>query len=73
MKALPLTLFAACAVTSLASQAAELDIKLTNLTQGLHFTPILILPITVTANFSALLCLLLQPYKLWLKVAISSH
>ena len=42
MKALPLTLFAACAVTSLASQAAELDIKLTNLTQGLHFTPILI-------------------------------
>ena len=49
MKALPLTLFAACAVTSLTSQAAELDIKLTNLTQGLHFTPILI---TAHTNYS---------------------
>ncbi len=42
MKALPLTLLAASAMTSFSGLAAELDIKLTNLTQGLHFTPILI-------------------------------
>ena len=37
--------FTLAVVTALASQsltAAELELKLTNLTQGLHFTPILI-------------------------------
>lgn len=42
MKTLSLTLLAATAISSFTSQAAELDIKLTNLTQGVHFTPILI-------------------------------
>ena len=42
MKALPLSMLAASALTSFLGQAAELDIKLTNLTQGLHFTPVLI-------------------------------
>lgn len=42
MKAPLITVAAAAALVSQAANAAELDIKLTNLTQGLHFTPVLI-------------------------------
>ncbi|MEJ2911146.1 spondin domain-containing protein [Pseudoalteromonas sp. C12FD-1] len=42
MKTSALTLATLLAVASQTTQAAELDLELTNLTQGIHFTPVLI-------------------------------
>ena len=72
MKAKLLSLVASATLLASANaSAAEVDVKVTNLTQGIYFTPLLVTAHSSDASLFTLGQAATLNYKLWLKVVIS--